>query len=87
MEDFKKTMQVFELFLDSIEVGDESPFFSITIHPDQKEIRVLSWAVEHSNILSKIESVYKIKFVPDESNDLCAEFIINNVFINLCFCS
>lgn len=87
MENYRKTLQVFDLFLDSIDIDNQSPFFCVTIHPNQKEIRLLSWMEEYSYILSKIESIYKIKFVADDSNDLCAEFNINNVLINISFCN
>lgn len=87
MENYKKVIQVFDLFLESIEIVGKEPFFCITIHPSNTEIRLLSWLSEYSDVLAKIQSVYKVNFVADDSGDLCAEFNINNVIINLSFCN
>lgn len=86
MKDYKKITQVFDLFIDSVEIGEKSPFFSISITPHDESMRLLCWLESNSDLLQKIESVYRIKFIPDESNDLCAEFNINNVLIHIAFC-
>lgn len=85
MKKLAQLTETLNLFLQSLEFGEDVRFFSINFYPEYDRINLLGWLSENGDLMGKIGNLYKVSFVADINNYMTAKIQINDVQFDVTF--
>lgn len=85
MKKLAQLTETLNLFLQSLEIGEDVRFFSINFYPEYDRINLLGWLLENGDLMGKIGNMYNVSFKADSNSYMTAKIQINDIEFDVTF--